>query len=59
MKGITVKFSLRDTHNTHTVTFTSWYKVSPEITLIKPLGSIIDEEQNLPVQLDYEAHDHI
>jgi hypothetical protein len=59
MKSTTVKFSLRDTHNAHTVTFTSWYKVSPEITLIKPLGSIIDEEKHLPIQLDYKAHYHI
>jgi hypothetical protein len=44
MTSITAKFSLRDTHNAHTITFTSWYKVSPEIT--------IDEEQHLPIQLD-------
>jgi hypothetical protein len=37
MISITIKFSLRDTHNAHTVTFTSWDKVSPEITRIKPL----------------------
>jgi hypothetical protein len=37
MVSITVKFSLKDTHNAHTVTFISWDKVSPEITLIKAL----------------------
>jgi hypothetical protein len=37
MISITVKFSLRGTHNAHTITFTSWDKVSPEITLIKEL----------------------
>jgi hypothetical protein len=26
--------------------------VSPEITIIKHLSSIIDEEQHLPIQLD-------
>jgi hypothetical protein len=35
MISITVSFTLRDTHNAHTVTFTSWDKVSPEITRIK------------------------
>jgi hypothetical protein len=37
MISIAVKFSLRDTYNAHTVTFTSWEKVSPEITRIKAL----------------------
>jgi hypothetical protein len=36
MINITVNFSLRDTYNAHTVTFTSWDKVSSEITGIKP-----------------------
>jgi hypothetical protein len=55
--------SQRDTQNAHTVTFTSWYKVSLEITIIKHLSSIIDEEQHLPIQLDtklmitYRSHD--
>jgi hypothetical protein len=44
--------SQRDTHNVHTVTLTSWYKVSPEITIIKHGSSIIYEEQHLPIQLD-------
>jgi hypothetical protein len=37
MISITVNFSLRATHNAHTITCTSWDKVSPEITRIKPL----------------------
>jgi hypothetical protein len=37
MISITIIFSLRATHNVHTVTFTSWDKVSPDITLIKEL----------------------
>jgi hypothetical protein len=52
MTSITAKFSLRDTHNVHTITFTSWYKVSPDITIIKHLSSIKDEEQHLLIQLD-------
>jgi hypothetical protein len=52
MISITVNFSLKDTHNAHTVTFTSWDKVSLEITRINHLSSIIDEEQHLPIQLD-------
>jgi hypothetical protein len=44
MTSITAKFSLIDTHNAHTITFTSWYKVSLEITIIKHLSRIIDEE---------------
>jgi hypothetical protein len=35
--------SQKDTHNAHTVTFTSWYKVSPEIIIIKHGDSIISE----------------
>ena len=44
MISISVIFSLRDTHGAHTVTFTPWDKVSPEITIINHLSSIIDEE---------------
>jgi hypothetical protein len=32
--------------------FTSWYKVSLEITIIKHGSSIIYEEQHLPIQLN-------
>jgi hypothetical protein len=37
MISIYVIFSLRATHDAHTVTFTPWDKVFPEITLIKAL----------------------
>jgi hypothetical protein len=48
-----IEILAKETHIMHTLSsFTSWYKVSPEIAIIKHWSSIIYEEQHLPIQLD-------
>ena len=55
-----VKYSLRDPHGAHTVTFTHVGQgVSGDHISKIHLNSIIYEDQHLLIQLDYRAHDHI